>query len=256
MTVLELHEVSVTYPGPVPAVRGMTLTVSHGECVALIGESGSGKTSVARAILGLVPEGTLITGSIVVAGIEVVGLPSRQHHQLRGTHIGYVPQDPHAGCDPLRQVRHHIAEAWTAKRQRVPVGVIDEMLSRVGIAEPGRRSRQRPHQWSGGMLQRASIAAATAHHPPITIADEPTSALDPERAHDIIDVLRSSCDGLLLIAHDLALVANHADHVVVCLTGRIIESGPAAVVLRRPAHPYTRRLLAAAPRSRLDRGGQ
>jgi peptide/nickel transport system ATP-binding protein len=243
---LAFDGVWVTYPRGAVAVRGASLVVRDGECVALVGESGSGKTTMARAALGLLPAGATVTGSIRVAGAEVVGADERALRRLRGLGVGYVPQDPFDACDPLRRVGHHVAEAWLAHGARPPAGAVARLVGRLGI--PARRLRQRPHQWSGGMLQRATIAAAGAHEPPLTIADEPTSALDADRAGDILVALRQASRSLLLLTHDLRLVAAHADRIAVCYAGRIVETGDAGDVLERPRHPYTAALVAAVPR--------
>lgn len=245
---LRLAAVDVTYSSGVRAVRGADLVVEAGQCVAVIGESGCGKTTLARAALGLLPEGTAVTGSIQVGGVEVVGARPAVLRRLRGRRIGLVTQDPFASCDPLRTVGHHVAEAWTAHRMRPPPGAVVAALDRLGIPRAEARSREHPHRWSGGMLQRATIAVASAHEPPVLIADEPTSALDADRANAILATLRATPAGLLLISHDLSVVAGHADQVAVMYAGRIVEYGPASRVLAAPRHPYTAALRAAEPR--------
>lgn len=246
MSLLEVKDLSVVYPGGGRAVREVNLVVEAGECVGLVGESGSGKTSVVLALLGLLSPRTVTTGSVRLAGEELVGCAPGRWRALRGTHLGFVPQDPFAACDPLRPVADHVAEAWRAKGQRLAPGAVAGALAEVGIeADQG---RLRPHQWSGGMLQRATIAAATAHHPALTIADEPTSALDAARREEILTVLRRRSSALLLVSHDLGLVARHADRVAVLYGGRVVETGPTAVVANRPRHPFTIALLAAVPR--------
>ncbi|MFC5993229.1 ABC transporter ATP-binding protein [Pseudonocardia hispaniensis] len=246
MTPLVVQDLTVTYPNGHRALTDVALTVRGGERCALVGRSGSGKTTLVRAILGLLPAGTRTTGSIRVDGREVLGAPEHTLRRLRGLLVGYVPQDPFAACDPLRTVGHHVAEAWTAHGRTPPTGAIGAALGAVGIADAARRARHHPHQWSGGMLQRATLVAGTAHTPVLTLADEPTSALDTELADEALDLLRRCCGALLLISHDLALVARHAESVLVLAEGRVVERGPAATVLHTPTAAETRRLVAAA----------
>lgn len=245
---LAFREVTVTYPGGGRAAREIALDVAAGECVALVGESGCGKTTIARAAVGLLPAGTAVTGSIRVGRTEVVGASRRTLRTLRGREIGYVGQDPYDACDPLQRVAAHVAEAWRAHRWRPPAGAVSARLERLGIPAPQSTARRHPHEWSGGMLQRATIAAASAHTPPVLIADEPTTALDADRADGILRELRATGAALLLVSHDLRTVAGHADRVAVCYAGRIVELGSATRVLEHPSHPYTRALLAATPR--------
>ncbi len=245
---LSCRDVEITYGDGGRALRGVDLNVAEGECVALVGESGSGKTTLARAVLGLLSARTRVDGSILVAGVQVVGASATTMRSLRGLLVGYVPQDPHAACDPLRSVRAHVAEAWHAHGRRPPRGAVERALEALGVRPGTLRAAPHPHQWSGGMLQRATIAAADAHEPPLLVADEPTSSLDADRAHDVLARLRAAARSLLLVSHDLALVAAHADRVAVCYAGRVVEEGPADQVTAAPRHPYTRALLAATPR--------
>ncbi|WP_300007706.1 ABC transporter ATP-binding protein [Pseudonocardia sp.] len=246
--VLSYRGVDVTYPGGGHAARGIDLDVAAGECLALVGESGCGKTTIARAAVGLLPPGTRVSGSIRVRGVEVVGAGPRTLRALRGRAIGYVGQDPYAACNPLHRVGGHVAEAWRALALRPPPGGVGSALAALGIADPAVTARRHPHEWSGGMLQRATIAAAAAHDPPVIVADEPTTALDADRADGVLAGLRATGAGVLLVSHDLLAVAGHADRVAVCYAGRVVETGPTADVLDRPRHPYTRALLAATPR--------
>ncbi|QSB16817.1 ABC transporter ATP-binding protein [Natronosporangium hydrolyticum] len=244
LVVTDLH---VTYPGEVRAVRGVSLQIAAGETLALVGESGCGKTTVLRTVLGLLPAGSAVSGSVLVAGTEVVGASTGTLRTLRGLGVGYVPQEPFAAFDPVRRVGHHLAEAWRVHGRRPAAGELVRALEEHGIPEPADRLRQWPHQWSGGMLQRATIAAATAHRPPLVVADEPTSALDADRADAVLADLRRSSPSLLLVSHDLSLVARHADRMAVCYAGQVVETGVAAEVLAAPRHPYTRALVAAVP---------
>lgn len=247
-SVLAIDDLSVAYANGATAVRGISLTVHEDECVALVGESGCGKTTVALTILGLLPGRARATGSVRVRDTEVVGASRRVLRGLRGVEVGYVAQDPFAACDPLRSVGHHVSEAWTAKGTRPPNGEVATRLTALGIDHAERRAKGRPHQWSGGMLQRATIAAASVHRPALTVADEPTSALDADRSDGVLEALREASNALLLVSHDLALVARHADRVAVMYHGRIVETGATGEVIGAARHPYTRALIAASPR--------
>lgn len=246
--VLTITDLTITYGNGARAVRGLSLDVREGECLAVVGESGCGKTTIALTILGLLPRRAKATGSVRVRDTEIVGASERVLRQLRGAAVGYVAQDPFAACDPLRSVGHHVEEAWTAKGLRPPPGSVAERLTALGIDDAERRAKGRPHQWSGGMLQRATIAAANVHRPALTVADEPTSALDADRADGVLAALREASNALLLVSHDLSLVARHADRVAVMYHGRIVERGSADEVIRHARHPYTRALIAASPR--------
>jgi peptide/nickel transport system ATP-binding protein len=245
--VLAFTNVNVLYPGNVWAVREIDLRVHARECVALVGESGCGKTTLARAALGLLPKGTKVMGSIRIGEIEVVGASRHVLRRLRGLVVGYVDQNPYAACDPLKRVEHHVAEAWRVHGFTPPTNAVTGSLARLGIPDPDQRARLYPHQWSGGMLQRATIAAADVHNPPLIIADEPTSALDADRAHSIIEALSSTGAALLLVSHDISIVERHADHVAVIYAGRIVEQGETSTILAKPRHPYTQALLGAIP---------
>lgn len=245
---LAIGDLSVVYGNGAEAVRGLTLAVGEGECLALVGESGCGKTTVALTILGLLPRRARVSGSVRVRDTQIVGASSRVLRDLRGTEVGYVAQDPYAACDPLRRVGHHVGEAWTAKGMRPPNGEVAARLTSLGIDNAERRAKGRPHQWSGGMLQRATIAAANVHRPTLTVADEPTSALDADRSDGVLATLREASNALLLVSHDLPLVARHADRVAVMYHGRIVETGSTGEVIACARHPYTQALIAASPR--------
>lgn len=246
MIPLTVENLTVTYPNGHRALENVTLRVGIGERWGVVGQSGSGKTTLVRAILGLLPPGTHTVGSIRVDGREVLGASERALQELRGLHVGYVPQDPFAVYDPLRTVRHHVAEAWLAHGRTPPAGAVADALTAVGIEDAPRRIRNHPHQWSGGMLQRATLVTGTAHAPVLTLADEPTSALDAELADDVLTLLRRRCGAMLLISHDLALVARHTESVIVLADGRVVQRGPATTLLHAPAAEETRRLVAAA----------
>lgn len=242
---LIFENVTITYPNGFCAARDVRLRVEAGECLALVGESGSGKTTLARAALGLLPKGARIAGSIRVGGTEIIGACEAELRSLRGRVVGFVAQDPFAACDPLSQVKTHVAEAWRAHGMRPPEGAITNKLQSLGIVNAAHVARSFPHQWSGGMLQRAVIAAASAHEPKLIIADEPTSALDSMRADETLRSLRHTKAAILLISHDFNHVATHADRIAVLRAGRLVETSDTQTVLRQPQHPYTVELLNA-----------
>jgi peptide/nickel transport system ATP-binding protein len=245
---LNISDLTVTYAGGSRAVRGISLQLDPGQCLGLVGESGCGKSTVAMAVLGLLPRTATITGSIRLGAQQVVGASERELRHARGRRVGLVAQDPMRSFNPLLTVGASVAEAWRVHGEKPPRGAVAASLDTLGIPDAEHRMRHRPHQWSGGMLQRASIAAASAHTPALIVADEPTSALDADRADAVLQALRATGAGILLISHDLALVARHSDQVAVMYAGRVIEHGPARQVLAHPRHPYAEALLAATPR--------
>lgn len=254
---LEVHGLTVTYPNGFRGLSDVELVVPHGGRLGVVGSSGCGKTTLIRTVLGLLPSGTRVEGSVRVDGREVTHLTERELRARRGTEIGYVAQDPYAACDPLHRVERHVAEAWTAHGQRPPEGAVVERLAGVDIPDAHRRAAQYPHQWSGGMLQRATTVAGTAHEPLLTLADEPTSALDAELSDGVLELLRRTCRSMVLVSHDLALVARHTDEVLVLDGGRVVERGPAGTVLGSPEHGTTRLLVAAStPAPRALPGGR
>ncbi len=255
---LEVSNLSVTYRGRqrvTEAVREVNLTVTAGEITAIVGESGSGKTTLARAVVGLLPGSAHVhSDSINLAGRELQGLRPKEWYAVRGAEIGWIPQDPTTSLNPMKTIGQTVAEAlrihsWQDRAARVRR--VHELLERVGLDDPELRAAQLPHELSGGMRQRALIAAALALRPKLIIADEPTSALDvtvQKKILDLIDELRVE-DGssVLLITHDLAVAGERADHIVVMEDGQLRESGHPARVLSRPRHPYTKKLLSDAP---------
>jgi len=245
----------------VHAVRGLNMTIYPGQTVAIVGESGSGKSTTAHAIIDLVPgTGTVSKGSITYEGTDLVRLSKRKRRSYRGTHIGLVPQDPLSNLNPLYKVGTQIKEVLevnnVAKGRAADQRVV-ELLEEAGLPDAQRRAQQYPHEFSGGMRQRALIAAGLAARPKLLIADEPTSALDVTVQKQILDHLDELTNELgvavLLITHDLGLAAERADHLVVMYQGEVVESGPALDILQDPRHPYSKRLINAAPSLQSER---
>ncbi|MGP5362358.1 ABC transporter ATP-binding protein [Brachybacterium tyrofermentans] len=255
---LEISDLEITFTttnGPVRAVRGANLSVYPGETVAIVGESGSGKSTTAMSIARLLPKnGSVTGGSIRFGGRDITSVPTREILALRGSEIGLVPQDPMSNLNPMWKVGSQIREALVANgvaRGRRARARSVELLQEAGLPDAERRANQYPHEFSGGMKQRALIAMGLAARPKLLIADEPTSALDVTVQQQILDHLDTLTEELgvavLLITHDLGLAAERAQHLVVMYKGQIVESGPAIELLQNPQHPYTRRLIAAAP---------
>jgi peptide/nickel transport system ATP-binding protein len=233
-------------------VHGISFSVESGRCLAIVGESGSGKTVTARTLVGLTGERSHVeAGRLELNGRSLLGLSNRNWREVRGAEIGFVLQDALVSLDPLRKVGKEIAEplrihGWEGDRRQK---VID-LLTEVGVPEPELRARQLPHELSGGLRQRALIAAAIALDPGLLVADEPTTALDVTVQAQILALLERTKErgrGLILISHDLAVVSRLADEVAVMRLGEIVEQGPVDQILRSPQHPYTRALLDAVP---------
>ncbi len=240
-------DLNVTYTTGVHAVRGVSFGVRQQECLALVGESGCGKTTMAHAALGLLPANAHLTGSIIIDDIDVIKASAREMRKLRGLVAGFVVQDPYAASNPLARVEAHVAEAWRAHGMDVPDQAVVQAVAKLGIHDPDTMVRRYPHQWSGGMLQRATIAAASAHNPKLIIADEPTSALDADRADTTIEALKQTGASLLLVSHDLSVVSQHADRIAICYAGEVVELGSGQSILQEHRHPYTAGLLKAIP---------
>ncbi|WP_033281466.1 dipeptide ABC transporter ATP-binding protein [Streptomyces sp. NRRL F-525] len=257
-SILEIENLGVTFStesGDVPAVRGVSLRVEPGETLALVGESGSGKSTVALAALGLLPGNALASGGVSVGGTDVVGAGEAELARLRGRTASMVFQEPATALDPLTRIGKQIAEVVRnhrdVSRQEAAAEAV-ALLGRVGIPEPERRASAFPFQLSGGQRQRVVIAMAIANSPGLLVADEPTTALDVTVQAEILDLLRAlavdSGTGVLLVTHNMGVVADFADRVAVMLEGEVVETGAVEDVLLRPRHEYTRRLLAAVPR--------
>ncbi len=255
---LEMKDVKISFTsstGVVEAVRGINMTIYPGQSVAIVGESGSGKSTAAMSILGLLPgTGKVTGGQILFNGEDITNLNNKEMQKYRGSEIGLVPQDPMSNLNPVWRVGTQVAESLRANNVVKGSEVGDrvaELLEEAGLPDARRRARQYPHEYSGGMRQRALIAIGLAARPKLLIADEPTSALDVTVQKRILDHLEGLTEELgtavLFITHDLGLAAERAEHLVVMHRGRIVESGPSLQILRDPQHPYTRRLVKAAP---------
>jgi len=263
LEVRDLHTEFRTGAGTVPAVDGISYTVERGETVAIVGESGSGKTAGALSILRLIPDppGRVTGGEILFDGRDLLRLSGEDIRQVRGADIGMIFQEPMTSLNPVLTIGRQITETIeqhrgtdrpTAQKRAV------ELLAMVGIADPARRLKQYPHQLSGGMRQRIMIAIALACDPKLIIADEPTTALDVTIQAQILELMKELTRrlhvALIIITHNLGVVARYANRVNVMYAGRIVESGPAADIYHEPRHPYTMALLRSVPR--LDRPRQ
>jgi len=244
-----------TSGGTVTAVNGVTFQIRAGETLGLVGESGSGKSVTAFSIIRLVqPPGRITAGRVVFQGRDLLSLPDEALRQVRGAGIGFVFQEPMAALNPVMRVGDHIAEALRvhgrAGRAEARSRAV-ELLRAVRIVDAEHRASDYPHQLSGGMRQRVMIAIAIACRPPLLVADEPTTALDVTVQAQILELLRDMKRefgiSLLLITHDLGVVAETADRVAIMYAGRIVEQGPVRQIFRNPLHPYTQGLLASIP---------
>jgi oligopeptide/dipeptide ABC transporter ATP-binding protein len=264
---LEVRDLAVefrTRRGVVRAVRGLSYTLDAGESLGIVGESGSGKSVSALAVLGLLPKRSagITAGSIRFRGRELVGAPERELRAIRGSAIALIFQDPLSSLNPVltigRQIEEQLRAHGKAADHRAAEVRALELLELVGIPAAARRLRQYPHELSGGMRQRAMIAMALSCDPALLIADEPTTALDvtiQAQILELLEQLRATLGmSILLITHDLGVVAGHTSRVAVMYAGRVVEEGPTEPLLARPAHPYTLGLLRSI--ARLDRPRQ
>jgi peptide/nickel transport system ATP-binding protein len=264
MPLLEVQDLSVelqTHRGPAHAVRNVSFSLDRGASLGLIGESGSGKSITAMALMGLLPENARVTGSILFDGVQLVGRSERAMCELRGDRIGMVFQEPMTALNPVHTIGRQVAEplrlhrgvsSSEARRQAIA------LLDRVGIPDAARRVDAYPHQFSGGQRQRITIAMALACGPDLLIADEPTTALDVTIQRQILDLIRELVAergmGLMLISHDLGVIAQNVQRMMVMYGGTVVESGPTASVYANRMHPYTLGLFAARPGLHTARG--
>jgi ABC-type dipeptide/oligopeptide/nickel transport system ATPase component len=266
-TLLEVRDLEIAFPSGkawAPVVRGVAFDIGRGEVVGLVGESGSGKTLTALSLLGLVPPPGRVTaggarlagrsGSSGSAAVDLLRLDARGMRAVRGARIGLIFQEPATAFNPVYTIGFQVAEAVRAHRQVSRRDARDEaarLLDRVALADARRRLDDYPHQLSGGQRQRAMIAMALAGGPDLLLADEPTTALDVTLQAQILELLdelrRDLGLAVLLITHDLGVVAGSCDRVVVMHAGRVVETAAVGELFRAPAHPYTRELLAALP---------
>lgn len=255
---LRMDDVKISFQsstGVVEAVRGVSFDIYPGESVAIVGESGSGKSTTAMSILGLLPEnGSVTGGSIIFDGQTINEMSEKQIQKIRGSKIGLVPQDPMSNLNPVWKIGTQVAESLKANNVVGKSEVkkrVNELLAEAGLPDPESRANQYPHEFSGGMRQRALIGIGLAANPRLLIADEPTSALDVTVQKKILDHLKTLTDqhgtALLFVTHDLGLAAERAEHLIVMHRGRIVEAGPSREILEDPHHPYTQRLVNAAP---------
>jgi len=256
---LEIKDLKVdftTQEGKVTAVDGVNITLYRGQSLAIVGESGSGKSTTAHAIINLLPgSGQIAGGQILLDGQDISKASKKEMEEIRGRKIGFVPQDPMSNLNPVWSIGFQVEEAVKANgiatgRKEVRARAI-EVLKQAGLQDADRRLKQFPHQFSGGMRQRVLIGIGLSADPQLLIADEPTSALDVTVQRVILDHLESLTrelgTTLLFITHDLGLAAERAEQLVVMYKGKVVESGPSLEILQNPQHPYTQRLVAAAP---------
>ena len=255
---LSLRNVDIAFgtrKNPLPTVFDVNFDIWPGETVAVVGEPGSGKSTTAMSIMGLLPGGGQVTdGTITFDGRDITHLSEREFTGIRGSEVGLVPQDPMSNLNPVWSIGHHIKEALKANNVASGSAAHDravELMEEAGLTEADRRINQFPHQFSGGQRQRALIACGLAARPKLLIADEPTSALDVTVQQQILDHLQELTEKLgtavLLITHDLGLAAERAQRIIVMSQGRIVEAGPSLDILQNPQHPYTQKLVASAP---------
>jgi oligopeptide/dipeptide ABC transporter ATP-binding protein len=259
---LEVEDLTVRFPAPgggaVDAVDGVSFGIGRGEIVCIVGESGAGKSATALAILGLLPrhEGATATGRVVLDGLDLLGASERVLRSIRGRQASIVFQDPMTSLNPCMRTGRQVAETLIAHRPSLRwkdagVEAVD-IIGRVGIPDPEHRAFQYPHELSGGMRQRTLVAIAVANQPQLIVADEPTTALDVTIQAQVFgllrDLQRETNSSVLLITHDLRVVAELADRVLVMYAGRIVESSTVEQLFRRPLHPYTRGLFRSLPK--------
>ena len=252
-SLLEVDAVTASYGG-MPVVRDVSLRVEQGDVLGLVGESGSGKTTLGLCVLGLLPEYATIHGKILFEGRDLVAMPEKEKRALRGERVSAVFQNPMSSLDPAFTIGDQIAEVFHAHREmsraQAREGAV-RLLREVGIPAPEARLKSYPHELSGGMNQRVAIAIALALNPSLLIADEPTSALDVTVQAQILGLLRTligeHAGAVLLITHDLGVVAQLCNRVAVMYAGEVVEEAPVRQLFAEPAHDYTKQLLASLP---------
>ncbi|MGH3585362.1 MAG: ABC transporter ATP-binding protein, partial [Pseudonocardia sp.] len=256
LSVRNLTTVFSTKRGDVAAVTDLSYELNAGETLGIVGESGSGKSVSAMSVLGLIPQppGKIVSGEVVVGGRNLLGLSGKELRQVRGSEVAMIFQDPMTSLNPVHTIGAQIAEGILSHQERPSRADkakakerAVELLAAVGVPAPEKRARQYPHQLSGGMRQRAMIAIAMSCDPKVLIADEPTTALDATIQAQIMRLLREVQQrtgvGIMLITHDIGLVAQNVDRVLVMYAGRVVETGTVQEVLEHPRHPYTVGLL-------------
>ncbi len=256
--IITVDGLSVAFPTPVGTVRAVndvSFDVRGGETLAVVGESGSGKSVSALALMGLLPDTAQVSGSAMFGGQDLLAMSQRELRSIRGGEIAMIFQDPMTAMNPLFSVGNQIAEAVSVhqpdRTKDEAFGRAIDLLDIVGVPEPARRARQYPHEFSGGMRQRAMIAMAMANDPMLLIADEPTTALDVTIQAQVVEVMQAAQEAtgaaIMMITHDLGLVAGLADRVQVMYGGRIVEAGSTDDIFYRSLNPYTRGLMRSIP---------
>jgi peptide/nickel transport system ATP-binding protein len=258
MPLIEVENLGVrlnTSRGPAQAVRGVSFALKRGETLGLVGESGCGKSVTALSLMGLLPDSAVVSGSIKLDGGELAGLSDAEYCRLRGNRISMIFQEPMTALNPMHTIGHQVAEPLWRHRKYSASQARKEaiaLLDRVGLSDPARRVDAYPHQFSGGQRQRVTIAMALACEPDLLIADEPTTALDVTIQGQILDLIADLVEergmSMILISHDLGVIAENVQRMMVMYGGTIIESGPTDEVFRRMGHPYTQGLFRARPK--------
>ncbi|WP_169569609.1 ABC transporter ATP-binding protein [Sneathiella limimaris] len=259
MELLNIKDLQIEFPsrrGTVKAVKGVSLTVRPGEVLGVVGESGAGKSTIGNAVIGLLePPGRVSGGDVYLKGEQINNLDKEAIRKIRGRRIGMIFQDPLTSLDPLQTIEQQLVETIDLHLKLGPQKSLEraiELLDQVGIPDPAERIKHYPHQFSGGMRQRVVIALALCAEPEVIIADEPTTALDVSIQAQILELMRKLCRekqvGMLIITHDMGVIADITDRVAVMYRGDLVEEGTTAKILGNPDHPYTKSLISAVPR--------
>lgn len=260
--VRDLHVSFATYGGSVSAVRGVNLDIEREKCLAIVGESGCGKSVTAQTLMRLIPTPPAdVRGSIIMDAVDLLSLPEKKMKEIRGRKIGMIFQDPMTSLDPTMQIGHQIMEGLCVHNRRMSrrdaEARVCEVLGLVGIPNPEKQFRRYAYEFSGGMRQRVMIAMAVICNPQLLIADEPTTALDVTTQAQILDLIRGLKarleTAIVIITHDMGVVSNMADRIAVFYAGQVVEEGCAEDVFYNPSHPYTAALLLSRPRLDRDR---